>query len=59
MTVPSEEIRTLQYTRQFLFRLLQPRLTPRIPQAIREEARQLLKHYPADFRVAEIYQKVK
>jgi hypothetical protein len=46
MTLPDEEARAIDATRQFMFELLDPRLTPRVPAAIRQRARRLLKHYP-------------
>jgi hypothetical protein len=30
----------------FLVELMHPRFTPRVPRAIRQRARQLVKHYP-------------
>ena len=46
MTTTDEEARAIDAVRQFMFELLDPRLTPRIPKAIRQQARRLLKHYP-------------
>jgi len=55
MTLPDEEQRTLQYTRQFLLRLLDPKSTPRVPRCVRDEARARLRHYPPDYRVDMLY----
>jgi hypothetical protein len=46
MTLPEEEARAIDSVRQFMFELLDPKLTPRVPKAIRQQARRLLKHYP-------------
>lgn len=54
MTLPFEEKRAINYTRQFLFDLLIPGKTPRVPKQIRDRAKSLLRHYPADYRVDEI-----
>ena len=53
MTLPFEEKRTVNYTRQFLYDLLIPSKTPRVPKEIRDRARSLLRHYPAEYRVDE------
>ena len=46
MTLPDERYRAVVYTRQFLLRLL---TTPRIPKAVKAEARSCLRHYPSDW----------
>ena len=46
MTLHDEEARAIDATRQFMFELLDPKLTPRVPKAIRQQARRLLKHFP-------------
>ena len=46
MTLPDERYRAVVYTRQFLLRLL---TTPRIPKAVKAEARSCLRHYPTDW----------
>ena len=45
MTMPDERYRAVQWTAQFLQRLAGGEY-PRIPKAVREEARALLRHYP-------------
>jgi hypothetical protein len=45
MTLPDERYRAVQWTAQFLQRLAGGDI-PRIPKAVREEARSLLRHYP-------------
>jgi hypothetical protein len=54
MTLPFEEKRAIQYTRKFLYDLLVPSETPRVPKEIRDRARSLLRHYPQEYRVDEI-----
>lgn len=46
MTLPQEEWRAIANVRRFLYDLLDPKKTPRVPAAIRQEARRLSKHYP-------------
>lgn len=46
MTLPYEQNLAVHNTREFLLSLLNPQRTPRVPRAIRLEARALLKHYP-------------
>lgn len=48
MTLSYERLRAVNYTREFLFDLLILSKTPRIPKEIRERARSLLRHYPAE-----------
>jgi len=49
MTIPIERTAAVLRTRQFLFELVSPQHTKRIPSKIREMARGLLKHYPSEF----------
>ena len=46
MTLPHEEAYAIARTRQFLFDLLDPKATPRVPKAVRKRAHTLSKHYP-------------
>jgi hypothetical protein len=46
MTTPFERTRSLIGTKELLERLQDPKETPRVPPWLREEARQLLRHYP-------------
>ena len=47
MTTPHERTRSLIETKQFLYELQDPKLTPRVPAAVREIARKLVRHYPS------------
>ena len=55
MTLPDEEMRALSSARAFLFALLDPAKTPRVPRAIRQRARDCLRHYPYQHRVEDLY----
>lgn len=46
MTLPEEEARAIAMTRTFLYALLDPKQTPRVPREVRQKARRVLKHYP-------------
>ena len=49
MTLPYERANAVKNAEQFLLRLCDPKQTPKVPAAIRNEARGLLKHYPSDY----------
>lgn len=49
MTVPVERTNAVLNTEQLLYDLMDPKKTPRVPKAIRERARLLLRHYPTKF----------
>jgi len=46
MTIPVERTRAVLQTRSFLFDLLDPKQTPRVPREIRQRAARMLRHYP-------------
>lgn len=46
MTLPDERYRSVVYAAEFLQRLAGGEY-PRVPKAVREEARSLLRHYPS------------
>jgi hypothetical protein len=46
MSLPDEQARALVGARQFILSLCVPGKTPRIPKAVRHEARRRLKHFP-------------
>jgi hypothetical protein len=52
MTMPDEAHRAVVQTRRFLMDLLNPQKTPRVPAAVRLQARRLLKHYPFECEVS-------
>lgn len=43
---PAQQVSAVLATRDFLYRLSSPQLTPRVSGAVRGEARALLRHYP-------------
>jgi hypothetical protein len=51
MTVPVERTNAVIRTQKFLFDLLDPKITPRVPLSVRKEARNLLRHYPTEFEM--------
>lgn len=54
MTVPFERFRAVKNAEQFLLDLCNPKVTPRVPKSIREQARWCLKHYPSQFDMEEV-----
>lgn len=57
MTLPHERKRALEYTIDFLYALLDPKATPRVPKAVRQWARRVLRHYPHKFEIKEMAKK--
>jgi hypothetical protein len=49
MTIPIERTRAVLSTRDFMFALLDPKQTPRVPRAVRQYASRCLRHYPGVF----------
>jgi hypothetical protein len=48
MTMPDERYRAVVQTKRFLLRLLS---TPRVPKAVKDEARSCLRHYPDEWEM--------
>jgi hypothetical protein len=48
MTLPDERYRAVKWAEGFLKRLAGGEL-PRVPKAVRDEARSILRHYPSDY----------
>ena len=46
MTLPRERAWATIQTEEFLYSLLDPKKTPRVPKEVRKEAARLLRHYP-------------
>ena len=46
MSTPEEQDRAISQVRRFLFDLMDPQVTPRVPKYIRQRARKVSKHYP-------------
>lgn len=51
MTVPVERTNAVIWTEQFLVDLMDPKVTPRVPKTIRDQARRLLRHYPSKYEM--------
>jgi hypothetical protein len=51
MTLPYERKRSVSQTERFLLDLCNPKLTPKVPGTIREQARSLLRHYPSSYHM--------
>jgi hypothetical protein len=51
MTLPDERYRSIAQTQRFLLKLL---TTPRVPRAVKDEARGLLRHYPTDWDLQQL-----
>lgn len=49
MTLPDERYRAVLAAERFLADLLDSRKTPRVPAAIRQRARAVLRHYPGSW----------
>jgi len=49
MTLPDERYRALKCGKQFLYDLIDPKKTPRVPKDIRRQAMWVLRHYPDDY----------
>jgi hypothetical protein len=48
MTMPDERFRAVKYAREFLYDLLDPKKTPKVPREIRQRALRVLRHYPME-----------
>jgi hypothetical protein len=57
MTLPYERTNAVNYTREFLRELIDPKKTPKIPKIIRQRAGSLLKHYPTEYHMERACQK--
>lgn len=49
MTTPRERTSAIQRAREFMYKLLDKTLTPRVPMSVREDAQRVLRHYPEDW----------
>lgn len=49
MTLPYERTNAVNTTRSFLMDLINPKATPRVPRAIRQQALWCLRHYPTQY----------
>lgn len=51
MTMSDERYRSLVQTKNFLMELLSTQKTPRVPKIIRQRAHSLLRHWPDDYHL--------
>ena len=58
MTISSERYQAVLRTEKFLLSLCDPKATPRVPSVVRQQARSLLKHYPGEFYMDIVSEKV-
>lgn len=54
MTLPDERFRALKYGKKLIEELCDPGKTPRVPGAVRDKARAVLRHYPNDYELERI-----
>ncbi len=54
MTLPDERYRALKWAEQLLKDLQIPSKTPRVPRAVRQQARSVLRHYPSTYYLEEL-----
>lgn len=47
MSIRIEQYRALKMTKEFLFEMLDPKNTPRVPADVRRRASLCIRHYPA------------
>jgi hypothetical protein len=57
MTIPFERSLAVKRAEKFLYKLSDPKQSPGVPLAIRQEARSILKHFPAGFYMDEAAKK--
>jgi hypothetical protein len=53
MTLPDERYRAVIQTQKFLLEIL---TTPRVPKAIKDQARACLRHYPSEYDMKKVSQ---
>lgn len=58
MTLPDERYLAMKWGREFLFELLDPKKTPRVPKDVRRQALHILRYYPYDYHFDVIAEKV-
>ena len=56
MTLPNEWFISMRKTRKFLFDLLDPTKTPKVPKDIRKRAYECSKHFPMEHEIHELEQ---
>jgi|NOAtaT_6_FD_contig_101_515608_length_4088_multi_3_in_0_out_0_5 hypothetical protein len=54
MTTTEEMLQAIDNARTFMYSLLDPKQTPRVPQSVRKDARDRLKHFPSQYNTNRI-----
>ena len=54
MTTTEEMLNAIDNARNFMYRLLDPKQTPRVPKSVRKDARDRLKHFPSQYNTDRI-----
>ena len=54
MTLPDERYRALKRGKKLIEDLCDPGKTPRVPSIVRNRAKEVLRHYPADYEIDRI-----
>ena len=54
MTLPDERYRALKWAESLMMDLMDPAKTPRVPKAVRAQARAVLRHYPGSYYLDEL-----
>lgn len=54
MTLPNERYNAIREAERFLLDMLDPKKIPRLPKAVRERARHVLRHFPWESHVREL-----
>lgn len=49
MTLPCERYNAIKRTEKFLKDLMDPKITPRVPKEVRQQAYYCLRHYPGNY----------
>jgi len=57
VTLPDERYRAVLAAQNFLTRLMDPKMTPRVPKEIRQQARNVLRHYPSPWDMDRVSEK--
>lgn len=55
MTISDERTQAVLQTGEFLVALMDPRAMPRVRRSVRQRARDLLRHYPGSYELAQTH----
>lgn len=58
MTLPDERLRAVNAAREFLRDLLDPKATPKVPRAVRQQAYRVLKHFPGEWDMEKVADRI-